>query len=272
VKESGTKGDPKEVALLAEKAGIPAALRGVSVDDTVSSPKASTSPLPTPFPTKPFDQAALGSTSTAEASARSAEALRETEIAAKSPLVFDQSGASSNSAKTLGDPIQSLIEQERTAQAGRLAASAKGSDLSNLAGLFAGQNQLAQQSSSGKDGDKAFLAEYSSTRKDPGVRPQKPEASLVLTQGSVIEAVLLRELNSDLPGVPLATSTTPPPCEPWSYLKGRLQSANIHLKYAWGRKGCFSHSHGLCFQTASPLTCLGLMAVMRPVEQVSTQM
>lgn len=215
VKEPGTQGDAKDVTLLADKAGLPASLRGVSADDSVSSPKSAASasqgptkqPLPTPFPTLSIDPAANGSKSTVEATARSAEALRETEIAAKSPLVFDESGASSKNAKSLIDPVQSLIDQERIAQAGRSSASSKLPDLANLAGLIAGQNQSGQQPASGKDADKAFLSEYSSTRKDPGIRPLKAEASLVLTQGSVIEAVLLRELNSDLPGVVTARTT-----------------------------------------------------------------
>lgn len=200
-KDAGVKGDPKDVSAAADKAGIPAALRGTDPVVAATPPVlASSAPLP-PFPMS------AGGVAAPSVAANSVDAVRDTEIANAKPIVFDlsagqEAGAGSKSA----DPVQSLIDQERLAQASRNDASSRAGDLSQVSALLAGQQQQ-RVPSTGRASDTSWLKEYSSARREPGIRPSLPEASLVLTQGSVIEAVTLREINSDMPGVITARTT-----------------------------------------------------------------
>jgi type IV secretory pathway VirB10-like protein len=202
-KDAGVKGDPKDVTAFADKAGVPAALRGDAAARTplpsASAPE--TGVRPQPFPVE------LGSPppNSRTGSAASLEAVRETEISNAKPVVFDQALAPAQGQAERVDPISQLIEQEKIAQARREAASAKAGDLSQVSGLL--NSQRPQQAAIGRAADKSWLKEFAPTRKEPGLRPTLPEAPLMLTQGSVIEAVTLREINSDLPGVITARTT-----------------------------------------------------------------
>ena len=202
-KDVGVKGDPRDVSIAADKAGIPAALRGT--DPVVAAPRsllASSAPLP------PFPMSATGGVSAPSAVASSVDAVRDTEIANAKPIVFDvgaghENGAGSKSA----DPVQKLIDQERLAQASRSDATSRAGDLSQVSALLTAGQQQQRAPATGRASDTSWLKEYSGTRKEAGIRPSLPEAALVLTQGSVIEAVTLREINSDMPGVITARTT-----------------------------------------------------------------
>lgn len=202
-KDVGMKGDPKDVTAFADKAGVPAALRG---DPNAKAPLPSALPPETGVRPQPFP-VELGSApgNSKPGSAASLEAVRETEISNAKPVVFDQALAPAQAPAEKPDPISQLIEQEKRAQASREASQARATDPSQLAGILSAQRQ--QQAAVGRAADKSWLKEFSSTRKDPGLRPSLPEAPLMLTQGSVIEAVTLREINSDLPGVITARTT-----------------------------------------------------------------
>ncbi|ABE47309.1 TrbI/VirB10 family protein [Polaromonas sp. JS666] len=202
-KDAGVKGDPKDVTAFADKAGVPAALRG---DAAAKAPLPSASAPDTGVRPQPFP-VDLGSppASSKLGTAASLEAVRETEISNAKPVVFDQALAPAQAPSEKLDPISQLIEQEKIAQARREAASAKAGDLSQVSGLL--NSQRPQQAPAGRAADKSWLKEFAPSRKDPGLLPSLPEAPLMLTQGSVIEAVTLREINSDLPGVITARTT-----------------------------------------------------------------
>lgn len=202
-KDAGVKGDPKDVTAFADKAGIPAALRGEPAakapHSSASSPE--TGVRPQPFPVDVGNASSMSKVG----NAASLEAVRETEISNAKPVVFDMALAPSQALAAKPDPISQLIEQEKLAQAGRVAAVAKAGDLSQLSGLL--NAQQPQQALAGRAADKSWLKEFATARKESGLRPSLPEAPLMLTQGSVIEAVTLREINSDLPGVVTARTT-----------------------------------------------------------------
>lgn len=199
-KDIGVKGDPKDVAAVADKAGIPAALRGPDADVPPRPAHGASAPLP------PFPMSATGGPTPSHTPQRTVDAIRDTEVSNAKPIVFDQSaGTELVGAAKPTSSIEQLIEQERVAQAARAQASAKTGDLSQIAGLLASQQPAP--SATGRAADKSWLKEYAASRKEPGIRPSLPEASLVLTQGSVIEAVTLREINSDMPGVVTARTT-----------------------------------------------------------------
>jgi type IV secretory pathway VirB10-like protein len=207
-KEVGVKGDPKDVSAVADKAGIPAALRGPepSAPAQAASLSAASAAHGASAPLPPFPMSASETPAPSPTSSNKIDAVRDTEISNAKPIVFDMAAKPDKaSTEKSGNPIDRLIDQENMSQAARAVASAKAGDLSRIGGLMAGQQPQAP--STGRAADKSWLKEYSESRKDPGIRPSLPEASLVLTQGSVIEAVTLRSINSDMPGVITARTT-----------------------------------------------------------------
>jgi type IV secretory pathway VirB10-like protein len=204
-KEVGVKGDPKDVSEVADKAGIPASLRGIEHPTVPAVGTAAPLP-PASAQTPPFPMSASNSTAPSASPSSNIDAVRETEISNAKPVVFDIGAKpDQGTLDKSSSPIDQLLDQEKATQAARALASSKAGDISKLGGMFAGQQQ--QPPATGRAADKSWLKEYSSTRKDPGIRPSLPEASLVLTQGSVIEAVTLRAINSDMPGVITARTT-----------------------------------------------------------------
>lgn len=224
-KDVGVKGDPKDVAKAADKAGVPASLRSENPTGAASAPKVADLPtapgvspangkavvLPAPYPLPP-GVGAGGGTAAAVASQGSQanlDAIRDTEISNAKPLVadFGAPGAVDTAAKSSNDPIERLIQSQRSDTAQRTQAITKAADPSQYAGLMGGGGQQSKSPATARDSDKAFLAEFSNAQRERGIRPSLPEAPLMLAQGSSIEAVILREVNSDLPGVITARTT-----------------------------------------------------------------
>ncbi len=136
----------------------------------------------------------------------SIDAVRDTEIANAKPIIADFGGtADSEAQKRPIEQVAQLVEQERLASVARTAGSARAGDLSQLSTMLDGQQQKTPVV--GRAADKAWLKEYSSNRREPGIRPSQLESPLVLLQGSAIEAVTMRAINSDLPGVITARTT-----------------------------------------------------------------
>lgn len=205
-KSVGARGDPKEIAQAADRAGVPASLRGQSSFQGATPTAAAALPGGSPLPGLP--PAILGTPfpQASEPPKASIDAVRDTEIANAKPIIADfGSTTDSDGSKRAVEPIAQLVEQERLASAARADGAARAGDLSQLSGLMAGQQQKA--SVVGRAVDKAWLKEYSTSRREPGIRPSPLESPLVLLQGSAIEAVTLRSINSDLPGVITARTT-----------------------------------------------------------------
>ncbi len=204
-KDLGVKGDPKDISRVADKAGIPAALRAESPSVPASAPRAGDLPTapgvgqagPLPMP--------LGTAATvaAQGSQNSIDSVRDTEIANAKPIVADYGAAGSAEPgnRSATDSIESLIAAQRSDSAQRAADLAKATDPSKLAGLMSGGAPGVKTSSNARDSDKAFLKQFSTSRREDGIRPSLPEAPLMVAQGSSIEAVTIRSINSDLPGV-----------------------------------------------------------------------
>lgn len=210
-KEIGVKGDPKDISSAADKAGIPATLRGTMPTSTSATQVVGNNPLsgatsPTPFPVPP-----VGSTVaavSASGSQANIDAIRDTEIANAKAIVIDfgAAGASSDqSARTPVDPIERLIQGQRDEVASRSAAIARVTEVPQQGA--GGGVQQSRSTTARTDSDKAFLNEVSTAPRDRGIRPSLAEAPLMLLQGSSIEAVTVREINSDLPGVITARTT-----------------------------------------------------------------
>jgi type IV secretion system protein VirB10 len=217
--ELGLRGNPKEVTNAADEAGIPATFRGVGPLPAASASKSSDAQvgsdtksaaqqdksMPSPYPLP-----AGGSTASqvgGKASQAEIDAVRDTEISNAKAVVFDFGAASATDAsldKSPVDPIAALIAEQR-ADASRSQAARNAFNPSQFMGANAGDGQ--PKTSSARDADKVFLKEVSNTRKEPGIRPSPPEAALMLAQGSSIEAVLLRSITTDLPGVITARTT-----------------------------------------------------------------
>lgn len=200
----GVKGNPKDVSAAADAAGTPAALRGplaaASVPAIPALPASAAVLEPYPFP-----PGARGTAGSLPAGGQTMDAVRDTEIANAKAIVFDVSTATADSTRKVEDPIQKLIEQERLAQSARADANAKAGDLSQISSVLSSQQPKVQPV--GRASDQAWLKEFSTNRRDSGIRPSSPESELMLIQGSAIEAVTLREINSDAPGVITARTT-----------------------------------------------------------------
>lgn len=198
-KDGGTKGDPKDITDAADQAGVPASLRGEM------KPAAPVAPVPTDLP--PFPISTPTASPSNQSPSASVDAVRETEIANAKPVVFDIPSSTAQEGAKQENPIDRLIEDERRAEAVRAQSTSRSSDAAQLAGLMGSANTQNQSPATGRAGDTAWLKEYATTRRAPGLKPALPEASLVLSQGSVIEAVSLNEINSDLPGIVRARTT-----------------------------------------------------------------
>lgn len=219
-KELGVKGDPKDVSTAADKAGVPASLRADLPQAGSSSPRVSgvpgsqgvgqvlpapgVQPGPYPLPLGVGTAAAVS----AQPSQANIDAVRDTEISNAKAIVVDfgGTGLSESSAQKPADPIERLIQSQRSDATQRSADLLKVSDAARVAGGGVTQPYAATPISS-RDADKSFIKEFATTQRDKGIRPSLPEASIMLAQGSSIEAVVLREINSDLPGVITARTT-----------------------------------------------------------------
>lgn len=83
----------------------------------------------------------------------------------------------------------------------------QGSLASNDPYLRAAMSSLQGGSKSPVDANRIWLEELSQTKSAETIRPTHIVSSRTLTQGKVIPAILLRNLNSDLPGEVVATSS-----------------------------------------------------------------
>jgi type IV secretion system protein VirB10 len=205
-KSVGVRGDPKEVSQAADRAGVPASLRGQTSFSNATSTVAQVQigGLPSPLP-----PAVLSNASTAQVAGipqASIDAVRDTEIANARPIIADfGTNADIDAQKKPVDQIAQLMEQERQASAARADGMVRAGDLTQVSSLLAGQQQKVV--AVGRAADKSWLKEYSTARRESGIRPSPMESPLMLLQGSAIEAVTLRAINSDLPGVITARTT-----------------------------------------------------------------
>lgn len=219
----GVKGDPKDVLKAADSAGVPASLRsdnpltsspatrGAGLPSSASAGHTNgTGAVPVPFPL-PTSVSGGGTAAGggSQVSQANLDAVRDTEIANAKPLVadFGGTGASDATPKTSSDPIERLIQSQRADTAQRTQALNRAADPSQFAGMMGGNGQQPKPNATSRDADKAFLTEFATSQREKGIRPSLPEAPLMLSQGSSIEAVTLREVNSDLPGVLTARTT-----------------------------------------------------------------
>jgi type IV secretory pathway VirB10-like protein len=216
-KDVGVKGDPKDITAAADKAGVPAILRSSmpanqtptravdqvpTVGNNPSTGGVQPSPLPLPSGT------GTAAVVAAQGSQANLDAVRDTEISnAKAVVVdFGISGSSPEPAvSTTLDPIERLIRSQRDDAAQRASVLTRVADVAQPS-TTTGAAQTKTPSAR-TDSDRAFLNEFSSAKRDRGIYPSPAEAPLLLVQGSSIEAVTVREINSDLPGVITARTT-----------------------------------------------------------------
>lgn len=145
----------------------------------------------------------------------SGEAAREVEIMNSKLVVFEDAGATGGSPDTspLGSDIDRQIAAARAAAASggpmkdqaQIAAEARQEAAAAAAKAQAQQERmLAQQGRQGLR-DQVFVKEFSEQAAQPALRPNRQESPRMILEGTVIPAVLTRDINSDLPGVITAT-------------------------------------------------------------------
>lgn len=145
----------------------------------------------------------------------SGEAAREVEIMNSKLVVFEDAGATGGSpdASPLGSDIERQIAAARAAAASggpmkdqaQIAAEARQEAAAAAAKAQAQQERmLAQQGRQGLR-DQVFVKEFSEQAAQPALRPNRQESPRMILEGTVIPAVLTRDINSDLPGVITAT-------------------------------------------------------------------
>jgi type IV secretion system protein TrbI len=136
-----------------------------------------------------------------------AVAARELETLNSRTLVFDQEdrGAQRGPGQDL-DADRPQVNAAQAAPAARatqtMSAANNGSErVEDVIAKRLAAAKAPQDSLSPRQRDTQFLQEFADQRKQPGLRPTRPEASNVILEGTVIPAVLTRDIVTDLPGV-----------------------------------------------------------------------
>lgn len=230
--ERGAVGQVAASALQVRQAesDLPASLRPKPAPNTtaaavanpvVAAPQGSqpASPLPASHALPPGAPATAASTAPLPVSGGPlkdpGEAAREVEIMNSKLVVFEDAGATGGSpdASPLGSDIERQIDAARAAAASggrmkdqaQIAAEARQEAAAAAAKVQAQQERmLAQQGRQGLR-DQVFVKEFSEQAAQPALRPNRQESPRMILEGTVVPAVLTRDINSDLPGVITAT-------------------------------------------------------------------
>lgn len=133
-----------------------------------------------------------------------AVAARELEVLNSRLVVFDQDDKSAQAVEGPIAPGQVPAERGLPNEAGATRSRQGGSD-----GLSVGE-QIAKRVAAAREQetpmtprqrDNKFLMEFADKRRQPGLRPNEREAANIVLEGTVIPAVLTRDIVTDLPGV-----------------------------------------------------------------------
>lgn len=129
-----------------------------------------------------------------------AAAARELEVLNSRLVVFDQDDKSARSANGAGPADERQVLDDGNAP--RARSTGEGASVGDqLAKKIAAAAREQEGQPSLHQRDNKFLQEFSDQRRQPGLRPNEREAANMVMEGTVISAVLMRDVVTDLPGV-----------------------------------------------------------------------
>lgn len=181
----------------ANSSGLPADFRG---DGRSPLPPGFQKP-PTTASAAPARPASAASPAVEPRTIDPAAAARELEVLNSRLVVFDQDDKSARSANAAGPADERPVLDDGAAPRARSTTGEGASVGEQLAKKIASAARDQEGQSSPRQRDNKFLQEFSDQRRQPGLRPNEREAANMVMEGTVIPAVLMRDVVTDLPGV-----------------------------------------------------------------------
>lgn len=130
-----------------------------------------------------------------------AVAARELEVLNSRTIVFDHDARATQSISGAGPLERTTQEQPQARQTGAADAGAGNGVSETITRRIAAAAREQDAQASPRQRDTRFLQEFDDRRRQPGLRPTAREAEHMVLEGTVIPAVLLRDIVTDLPGV-----------------------------------------------------------------------